>query len=140
MKHREPSPTALLAAMLATEDSAARFKNPNWRKSAVPPYRAASDAESLVRLGKRAARIAVQRCNGILRYDAEARRVLGTWTDDDEARADKACGKIAKAAAEILTPYGATDIQVGGDPRGFTLKFRLASGRSNSFGGEVWGV
>lgn len=129
MKHREPSPAAYLAAILATEHS--------WRPNA---YLAARDAESLVRLGKRAARIAVQRCNGIPRYDAKAGRVLETWTEDDEARADKACDKIAKEAAKILESYGATDIQVGGDPRGFNLKWRLASGRSNSFGGEVWGV
>ena len=130
MKNREPNPTTMLAAVLATEIHAA----------GVLPYRAARDTESLVRMGKRAARIAVQRCNGIPRYDAKAGRVLETWTEDDEARADKACDKIAKEAANILESYGATDIQVGGDPRGFNLKWRFASGRSNSFSGEVWGV
>lgn len=126
---REPNPATYLAATLASE--------PGTGTSA---YRDAVAADALIRLGKRAARIAVQRCNGIERYDAAARRVLASWTEADDARADKACDKIAKEAAAILQPYGATEISVGGDPRGFTLKWRFASGRSNSFGGEVWGV
>lgn len=129
MKHREPSDAAYLAAILATE----RSERPN-------AYLAARDAESLVRLGKRAARIAVQRCNGIERYNAKAGRVLADWTEEDEARADKACDKIAKEAARILEPYGATDIKASGDPRGFCLTFKLASGRSNSFDRNRWGV
>lgn len=136
MTTREPAPAVYLAAVLATE-SKPHWDTPSGRGNA---YQSARDAESLTRLGKRAARIAVQRCNGIPRYDPKARQMLATWTEDDDARADKACDKIAKEAANILGPYGATDIQVGGDPRGFTLKWRFASGRSNSFGGEVWGV
>lgn len=128
-KHREPNPATYLAAVLATEFP-----------GEFSPYHAATDAESLVRLGRKAARIAESRCNGIERYDATARRVLASWTDDDESRADKAGSRILADAKAILDKYGATDIQVGGDPRGFTLKWRFASGRSNSFGGEVWGV
>lgn len=128
-KHREPNPATLLAATLALEIP-----------GEFSPYRAAKDAESLVRLGKRAAKIALDRCNGIQRYDAAARQMLATWMENDEARADKACDKIARDAAAILGPYGATKISVGGDPRGFTLKFHFASGRSNSAGGEGWGV
>lgn len=130
MKNREPNPATMLAAVLATETHAA----------GVLPYRAARDAESLIRLGKRAERIAIQRCNGIERYDAKAGRVLAIWTEADEARADKACAKIAKEAANILEPYGATDIKASGDPRGFCLTFKLASGRSNSFDRNRWGV
>jgi hypothetical protein len=132
-KHREPNPATLLAAVLATENGGPDL-------GGMPPYRAAKDAEKLIRLGKRAARIALDRCNGIQRYDAKARQMLATWTEADEARADTACDKIAKDAAAILNPYGATKISVGGDPRGFTLKFHLASGRTNSAGGEGWGV
>jgi hypothetical protein len=131
MKHIEPKPATYLAAVLATEP------RPDGH---VSPYSDAMNAESLVRLGKRAAKIAIDRCNGIPRWNADARQMLATWTEADEARADKACDKIAKQAADILQPYGATEISVGGDPRGFNLKWRLASGRSNSFGGEVWGV
>jgi hypothetical protein len=127
--NREPKAATYLAAVLAVE-SPGEFS----------PYRAAVDAEKLVRLGKRAARIAEQRCNGIERYDASARRVLASWTEADESRADKATAKVEADAKAILDPYGATKIEAHGDPRGFVLTFRLASGRSNSFGGEVWGV
>lgn len=129
MKHREPSPAAYLAAILATE----RSERPN-------AYLAARDAESLVRLGKRAERIAIQRCNGVDRYDAKAGRVLPNWTEEDEARAEKACDKIIRDASRILGGYGAGAVTVGGDPRGFCLTFRLASGRSNSFDRNRWGV
>lgn len=133
MRHVEPKPATILAAVLATEDSSASCEN-------MSAYRCARDAESLIRLGKRAAKIAVDRCNGIQRYDATVRQMLATWTDDDDARADKAAAKIEAEAIAILSDYGATAISAHGDPRGFCLTFRLASGRSNSFGGEVWGV
>ncbi len=126
-KHREPSPAAYLAAILATEPADAT------------PYKAACDAESLIRLGKRAARIAEQKCNGIERYDAKARMRLASWTESDETAAEKAVERIEREARDILAKYGATDIHASGDPRGFCLRFRLASGRSNSFDRETWG-
>jgi len=132
--NREPKAATALAAVLATETAPG-----GGSPVGNPYYRAALDAESLVRLGKRAAKIAEQRCNGIPRYDAAARQVLATWTEADEERADKAAARIANGAAAILAPYGAGSVTVDGDPRGYVLKFRLASGRSNSFGGEVWG-
>lgn len=136
MTNHEPKPAVYLAAVLMDEFHSHTFEGQPNRL----PYRAARDAEALTRLGKRAARIAVNRCNGIPRYAAKAGRMLASWTEGDELRAHKACDKIAKEAAAILQPYGATDITVGGDPRGFTLRWRFASGRSNSFGREVWGV
>ncbi|RWC91664.1 MAG: hypothetical protein EOS72_03140 [Mesorhizobium sp.] len=126
---KEPKPAVYLAATLALEIP-----------GEFSPYKAATDAEKLVTLGKRATRLAVQRCNGIWRYDTTARRVLPSWTEQDEARAEKTAASIMKQATDILGPYGATGVSVDGDPRGFVLKFRLASGRSNSFGGDVWGV
>ena len=133
MRHIEPKPTTYLAAVLACENGGPDLGNP-------PPYAAACDAEKLIRLGKRAARIAKQRCNGIQRYDAKARQTLATWTDDDEARAEKATAKVEADARAILEPYGASDIKAHGDPRGFVLTFRLASGRSNSMDQNRWGV
>ena len=137
MTNREPKPATYLAAVLAAEYGFAKegYTPPNH-----PPYRAARDAESLVRLGKRAQRIAEQRCNGIQRYDSQARQTLATWTEADEARAEKATAQIENQARAILERYGARDITVAGDPRGFCLKVKLASGLSNSFGGDVWGV
>src|SRR5690606_14198630 len=73
MKNREPAPAVYLAAVLATEKA-----DGGGSPTGFPTYRAARDAESLVRLGKRALRIAEQRCNGIERYDAAARRVLAS--------------------------------------------------------------
>lgn len=128
-KHREPSPAAYLAAILATE-----------LPGEFTPYKAACDAESLVRLGKRALRLAERRCNGIERYDSKAGRMLASWTDADETAAEKAVERIEREAREILGKYGAADIKASGDPRGFALRFRLASGRSNSFDRETWGV
>lgn len=134
MKDHEPSPASCLAAVLATESA-----NGGGSPTGFPYYRAARDAESLIRLGKRAARIAERQCNGIQRYDAKARMVLSSWTEADEAKAERERKRIATEARAILAPYGATLITVTGDPRGFCLKFRLASERSNSMAGE-WGV
>lgn len=133
MSHREPKPATILAAVLCAENGGPDL-------GGAHPYLAAVDAEKLVRLGKRAARIALQRCNGVERYDAKAGRVLASWTEADETRADKAEARILKEAQSILQFYGATDIQANGDPRGYCLKWRFASGRSNSFGGGIWGV
>lgn len=133
MRHVEPKPAAYLAAVLASEQD-------DTASNAMPPCAAARDAEKLIRLGKRAARIAEQKCNGIQRYDSAARMMLASWTDDDETRAEKAIARIEKEAGEILAPYGATDIKAHGDPRGFCLTFKLASGRSNGMDQNRWGV
>lgn len=122
-----PSPATCLAALLAS-------------LGARSYYAASIEAESLIRLGKRASRIATQMCNGIERYDSKAGRVLASWTEDDENRAEKARAKIESEAAEILEPYRATDISASGDPRGFCLRWRFPNGTSNSFGGGTWGV
>jgi len=128
MSRNDPKPAVLLAATLASEPGAHSI---GWY--------AAVDAETLCRLGKRALRIAEQKCNGIPRYDAKARQVLAHWTEEDEARAEKAIAKIEAAATKILTGYGADNVKAHGDPRGYVLTFRLASQRSNSMSGD-WGV
>lgn len=48
----------------------------------------------------------------------------------DAMRHERATGRLAVKAREILQPYGATLETVSGDPRGYCLKFRLASGES----------
>lgn len=132
MNHKEPKPETLLAAVLASE--------PRADASRIYPYICAKDAESIVRLGNRAAKLAEKRCNGILRYDAKAGRLLPSWTESDDAAAEKAAEKIAAEAGRILAAYGAAVVSVSGDPRGHCLKIRLASGRSNSMDSGVWGV
>jgi hypothetical protein len=127
MTRLDPKPATQLAAVLARET----------RK--VPAFRVAKDAEALIALGRRAERIALQRCNGVERWNAEARQYLASWDESDEARADKATANVEAKVRKILEPYGATRIRAHGDPRGFVLRFKLKSGASNGMG-EGWGV
>ena len=134
MKYREPKPETCLAAVLATE---------TLPKNGEPIgniyYRAARDAAALCSLGRKAQRLGEKRCNGVQRYDAKARLVLASWTEADEQAAERVAEKIKAEALAILEPYGATLVTVTGDPRGYCVKFKLASGRSNGMSGE-WGV
>lgn len=77
----------------------------------------------LVRLATFHGRIAEKECNEEL-SDGDVRR-----RDQTEARIGEICAKI-----------GVHGVVFSGDPRGYTVKIRLPSGRSNSFGGEGWGV
>jgi len=80
----------------------------------------------------RAARImdrnAVNRCNGIERWDAKARMRLAEWTDADEAKAERSDEKAeARVKAALAVIYGATwadriDLETCGDPRGPMVK------------------
>ena len=127
----EPKPELILAAQLMLEAIA--------NGETVTAYRVALDARALIALGRSADRLALDRCNGIERYDEKAGRVLAQWTEKDEARAERTSERITAKAAELLAPYGATVAQVGGDPRGYCLKLKLKSGASNGMG-EDWGV
>lgn len=42
--------------------------------------------------------------------------------------------------ASILSDWYGDALKVGGDPRGYVVKIKLPSGRSNNWGGEAWGV
>lgn len=123
----EPKPETRLAAQLARET----------RKATA--YAVARDAMNLCRLAKRAHKVALDRCNGVQRWDAKAGQMLASWTEQDDARAEKTVETITKQAREILKIYGATRISAQGDPRGHVLKFKLKSGASNSIGGD-WGL
>jgi hypothetical protein len=53
--------------------------------------------------------------------------------------------RISKAVTDLLAPYLGPDkpireIIFDGDPRGYTIKLKLASGRSNDMGGEEFGI
>ena len=124
----EPKPELILAAQLARE------------AGAVTAYVAALDAQALVVLGRRAERIATQMCNGIERWDPKAGRLLASWDEKDEARAERQQEIIAKKAGAILARYAAGDVKVGGDPRGYCLTFKFQSGASNGMSDGVWGV
>ena len=116
-------------------------------KAASPaPYMVARDALALLRIGAGVARRAVAYCNG------EGHRVWGfrhgeggysppgwAWDENDDARKERADEKALAKATEIAARYGAT-VKIGGDPRGFTMRLFLASGRSNGFTGDGWGI
>lgn len=96
-----------------------------------------SDAEELIRLARRVHRIAENECNGV---PDPKRPGENKWDDADQAKADKTLHRIKCRATEIGDRYGATLARCGGDPRGFTLAFKLKSGYSNSFAGGLFGI
>lgn len=96
-----------------------------------------SHAKELIRLARRAHKIAEMECNGV---PDPKRPGENKWDDQDQARADKNLHRIKCRANEIGERYGATLDRVGGDPRGFTLAFKLKSGYSNSFAGGIFGI
>lgn len=83
-------------------------------------------------------RNAEKRCNGIMRYDNKARMVLASWTDDDEARAERSDAKAEKAVLEcVATIWGDywrefIDVEFQGDPRGAMVKLWDAGQRDKT--------
>lgn len=77
-------------------------------------------------------RTAVNRCNGIERWDAKAKMRLASWTDEDEARAERSDAKQEARATEALrTVFGDrfAEVRVAfqGDPRGAMIVIYPAS-------------
>jgi hypothetical protein len=50
---------------------------------------------------------------------------------------DKGC---EDAITSLCNALGVPAVLFSGDPRGYTVKLKLPSGRSNHWGGETWGV
>ena len=76
-------------------------------------------------------RNATARCNGIERWDAQARMRLASWTDDDEARADKSDARAEARVKDALRALfgdrkGEVSIHFQGDPRGALIVIELA--------------
>jgi hypothetical protein len=68
-------------------------------------------------------RNAINRCNGIERWDSKAQMRLASWTDEDEAKADKSDAKAeARVRAAIFALFAGKDhlvtVSFQGDPRG----------------------
>lgn len=68
-------------------------------------------------------RNAINRCNGIERYDRKMQRFYPEWNDEDEARAEKSDARAeARVRAALDTFFGAKakefKISFQGDPRG----------------------
>ena len=90
----------------------------------VPPQMVAARALQFCKAARVIERNAVNQCNGV-----DSPRT--------EARALKAANAVATLASECgFTP------RLGGDPRGYTLKLILPTGRYNTWGGveDGWGV
>lgn len=92
--------------------------------SAEPPHQCANLARDLMRLGSTHSCLCVQWCNG-------------PWDKSDEVKLDRVRERIVK----LVEPYG-IKANCHGDPRGFTVKLLLPSGRYNTWGGKEdgWGV
>lgn len=138
---------ATLAAMLMNESHWVQC-NPDLRAAyreatgayhgTVATHAAARDALALLRIGKGVSRRAVQACNGIDRYQGNG-IFYPTWTEADEAAKEKADAKALKAAQAIADRYLAK-VTLGGDPRGYVMRLYVASGATNGFSGDGWGV
>lgn len=85
------------------------------------PEATAAQVVELLRLARRHGRLQERACN-----EQIARRGFDRATEV----------RIAAVCAAIGFPA----VRFEGDPRGFTVKVTLPSGRSNHWGGETWGV
>lgn len=68
-------------------------------------------------------RNAINRCNGIERWDAQVQMRLASWTDDDEARAEKSDARAeARVRGALRALFGDRKSEIAvrfqGDPRG----------------------
>lgn len=81
--------------------------------------------QTLMRQGHKHAGLACALCNGVIDQDEFERRTE----------------RIRQKLAKLLDVLGIR-VRYGGDPRGFTVKLRLKSGRYNTWGGaeDGWGV
>jgi hypothetical protein len=86
------------------------------------PNARASDLDLLMRLAKRHGKLAERECN------------VGDVSDKTWERLE---AKIRAVCAEI-----GCEVKLGGDPRGYTVKVIVPSGRYNTWGGaeDGWGV
>ena len=94
-------------------------------------------AAELAKAGRALDRINLAMCNGIERWDSAAGRRLASWTDEDQARADRAKLRAADKALAVLSrlngdkPYSKSNVSVftvsfNGDPRGAAIKLFVA--------------
>lgn len=59
----------------------------------------------IARHAARLARHQLNACNGIERWDADARRMLASWTEADQAKAERETEASRKAIREELRPF-----------------------------------
>lgn len=98
----------------------------------VPPTAILDYGRAILRAARQLDRLAVALCNGAVdqdRYESAKARAV--------ARVRRALDGLAE-----WTDRRVTIAEAGGDPRGYTLKLRLPSGKGNTWGGDEcgWGV
>ena len=108
---------------------------------------AAYAARLLLRHSTTHGNLAVQECDGHpiqgqsppsgmtpedrIAWNQRVNKLQAAW----DARIEKRSAQLEKRMLAILKPYG-FDATFGGDPRGFTVKLKLPSGASNTWGGS----
>jgi hypothetical protein len=61
--------------------------------------------KAVARHAARLARHQINACNGIYRWDQKAQRVLASWTEEDQARAERETDASRKTIREDLRSY-----------------------------------
>lgn len=101
---------------------------PGFQIADAPMWKVADAVADIIRAARTMDRNAVNRCNGIERWDAKAGMRLAEWTDADEAKAERSDERAeAKVKAALAVIYGATwadriEMETQGDPRGAMVK------------------
>jgi hypothetical protein len=80
-------------------------------------------------------RNAINRCNGIERWDAQAQMRLASWTDDDEARAEKSDARAEARVRAALREFfgdrrGEVSVHFQNDPRGALIVIEPAGAQA----------
>lgn len=99
----------------------------------LAPHHVADLAAGLIRYGAKASRDAVKLCNGELDQDEYERARHRTAATID------ALLKYFSDLEYMAGRFPKIGYAIGGDPRGFSLKLRLPSKISNTWGGEEAG-
>lgn len=100
---------------------------------------ARADAIRLVALGEIVSALACLQCNGVerTRPTSSGTPYTGaTWDDSDEIAQETIRLTVQKVMDELLEKHGAKVDSIYGDPRGHTVKLKLANGASNRGPGE----
>jgi hypothetical protein len=87
-------------------------------------------------------RNATARCNGIERWDEQARMRLASWTDDDEARAEKSDARAEARVRDALREFfgdrkGEVAVYFQGDPRGALIVIQPAGAQAQDSGARL---
>lgn len=99
-------------------------------------------AGQLLRLAATYQRLAVEECNGLGDYIhripyPRAGEIIEQWEEGLAKRRLSCANRILTLCSEWALP-----VNLGGDPRGYTVKVHFPDGKGNTWGGDVdgWGV